>query len=74
MWKTKKFTRVNGTSSVKMICQNSNPSLSKWSDYGPEGKVCNEYTEVSSKTTAVLCPECTQRSVNNVGRSTTKKN
>jgi predicted RNA-binding Zn-ribbon protein involved in translation (DUF1610 family) len=73
MWKTKRFIRTNGTSAVKMICQNSNLNLSKWSDYGPEGEACNIYTEVSEKTTAVLCPECTQRSVNNVGKSTSKK-
>ena len=57
-WKTKE---VNGDR--YMICQNSNPDLSKYPDWGPEFGVCENWSEVGSETTAVLCSECTRRSL-----------
>jgi hypothetical protein len=63
MWKTKEITRPNGTKRIMMICQNSKPAESKWGDFAPEGGVCENWTEVSPKTTASLCHQCTQRTV-----------
>jgi hypothetical protein len=63
MWKTKKITRSNDTTAILMICQNSNPSSSKWIDFLPENGPCKNWIEVSPKTTAVLCHECTSRTV-----------
>lgn len=63
MWKTKEVARENGSKAMHMICQNSKPELSKWSDYGPDEGVCNNYSEVGKDTVAHLCWECTARSV-----------
>ena len=57
-WKTKE---VNGR--IHMICQNSNPDLSKYPDFAPEFGVCENWEEVSRITDAVLCSECTRRSL-----------
>ena len=63
MWKTKTKTRKNGTEARFMICQNSKPAESKWSDFVPESGTCENWSEVGPKATASLCSECTQRSV-----------
>lgn len=60
-WKTKD---VDGRR--MMQCMNSNPSNSKWADFAPEEGNCEMWTEVSNKTTASLCWQCTSRSVNNL--------
>lgn len=60
-WKTKE---VNGVR--MMICQNSKPTMSKYSEYAPESGECEEWSEVGSDTTASLCWKCTARSVNNI--------
>jgi hypothetical protein len=48
-----------------MICQNSDLEHSKYPDWSPnEGDdVCKEWSEVGSDTTAVLCADCTRRSL-----------
>jgi len=63
MWKTKKYDRGNGSLGKSMICQNSNPSESKWNDYAPENGKCGNWVEVGDTAVAALCPECTSRSV-----------
>lgn len=60
-WKTK---TVDGKR--MMICMNSKPDQSKWGDYAPDEGVCENWTEVSNKTTGSLCWRCTSRSVNNL--------
>ncbi|MDC1282505.1 hypothetical protein N8Z10_01010 [bacterium] len=64
MWKTKEVTNENGSKRKMMICQNSKPELSKWSDYAPEEGVCSNYGEVGKDAVARLCWQCTARSVN----------
>jgi hypothetical protein len=39
-----------------MICQNSKPGGKYWKDV-----LCNEWSEVGNKTTAVLCSRCTSK-------------
>jgi hypothetical protein len=63
MWKTKEV-EVKGRKVISMICQNSEPEKSKWSEFGPEDGPCGNWTVVVAETTASLCPECAQRSVN----------
>ena len=46
-----------------MICQNSNPELSKYPQWGPEEGVCDEWAEVGHETSALTCWRCTQRSL-----------
>jgi hypothetical protein len=58
VWKTKE---VNGRR--MMICQNSNPELSKYPEWGPENGRCDKWSEVGAETTAVICSDCTQRSL-----------
>ena len=65
MWKTKE-TEVKGRKVVSMICQNSEPLKSKWAEFGPEDGPCENWTIVANDATASLCPECAQRSVNNI--------
>jgi hypothetical protein len=60
-WKTKK---EDGR--IMMICQNSKPTMSKYSEFAPEDGECTEWSEVGSDTTASLCWRCTGRSVNNI--------
>lgn len=60
-WKTKE---VNGKR--MMICQNSKPTLSKYSEFAPEEGECEEWSEVGQDSTASLCWKCTSRSVNNI--------
>tara|TARA_B100000768_G_scaffold64085_1_gene61879 strand:- start:325 stop:561 length:237 start_codon:yes stop_codon:yes gene_type:complete len=60
-WKTKE---VDGRR--MMICQNSKPTMSKYSEFAPENGECDEWSEVGSDSTAVLCWRCTARSVNNI--------
>ena len=64
IWESKEVRRENGTSKRMMICQNSNLELSKWSDFAPEYGACREWVEVVHETTAVLCSNCTSRSIN----------
>lgn len=59
VWKTKQIDRERA-----MICQNSNPALSKYPNWGPEVGVCDNWSKVGHQTTAVLCSDCTQRSLN----------
>ena len=49
-----------------MICQNSKPTMSKYSEFAPEDGECNEWSEVGSDSTGSLCWRCTARSVNNI--------
>jgi|TARA_B110000977_G_scaffold201047_1_gene293873 hypothetical protein len=60
-WKTKE---VDGRR--MMICQNSKPTMSKYSEFAPEDGDCTEWSEVSHDTTGSLCWRCTARSVNNI--------
>lgn len=64
IWETRGAKRENGTIRRLMICQNSNPNVSKWGDYAPEDGPCNEWVEVGEETTAALCWKCTARTVN----------
>ena len=63
-WQTREIKRENGTINRLMICQNSNPEISKWGDYAPEDGPCDEWVEVGHETTAILCHRCTMRTVN----------
>ena len=47
-----------------MICQNSEPENSKWGEFVSENGPCENWVPVSESATAVLCPDCTARSVN----------
>lgn len=60
-WKTKK----DGTT-ITMICMNSDLDESRYPQWAPnDGETkCKQWTEVADKTSAVLCSECTRRSVN----------
>lgn len=58
IWKSKEVDKRR-----YMICQNSNPSLSKYPEWGPEVGVCDNWSEVGAETTAVICSACTQRSL-----------
>ena len=60
-WKTKK---KNGR--TLMICQNSNPELSKYPQWGPEKGICEEWSEVGPDTTASTCWRCAARSVSDM--------
>lgn len=64
IWETRERRRENGSIQLEMICQNSKPELSKWSDFVPEDGICNEWVKVGPEVTAVLCSSCTARSVN----------
>jgi hypothetical protein len=64
IWETRNSKRENGSVKRLMICQNSNPTVSKWGDYCPEDGPCDEWVEVGEKTTATLCWKCTARTVN----------
>ena len=66
MWKSKEVIGEKGRKTRTMICQNSNLESSKWAEYSPEGEPCSNWVEVSMEATAVLCSECTQRTVNNI--------
>ena len=59
-WKTKE---IDGR--PYMICQNSDLEFSKYPDWSPDHgeSKCKEWTEVVKETTAVLCSECTRRSL-----------
>ena len=61
IWKTKQVGNKK-----MMICQNSNPALSKYSEYVPEEGVCESWSEVGTDTSAILCWHCVSRSVNNI--------
>ncbi len=58
IWKTKE---VDGRR--LMICQNANPELSKYPQWGPETGICEEWSEVGVDTTASTCWRCASRSV-----------
>jgi hypothetical protein len=64
MWKSKQVINEKGRTIRTMICQNSNPELSKWRDFVSEDGPCENWVEVSEEATAVLCSDCTGRSVN----------
>jgi len=66
MWKTKVVVNEKGRLIRSLICQNSKPELSKWAEYRPDEGVCENWVEVGNDATAILCSECTQRSVNNI--------
>ena len=65
MWKTKEV-EIKDRKVLLMICQNSEPEKSKWAEYAPEDGTCQNWTPVGAEVTASLCPECVQRSVNNI--------
>jgi hypothetical protein len=69
MWKSKQVINEKGRTIRTMICQNSEPENSKWGEFAPEDGPCSTWVPVGETATAVLCSDCTQRSVNNV-RST----
>jgi len=71
MWKSKQVINEKGRTIRTMICQNSDPSLSKWSEFAPEDGPCENWVPVSEGATGVLCSECTQRSVNNIRGAST---
>ncbi len=59
VWKTKETGRRR-----MMICQNSNPELSKYPQWGPaDGAKCDEWAEVGEDTVALTCWRCAARSV-----------
>jgi hypothetical protein len=58
VWKTKE---KDGR--LMMICQNSNPELSKYPQWGPRQGICEEWSEVGNNTTASTCWQCAARSV-----------
>lgn len=59
-WKTKQVGNRR-----MMICQNSDLEYSKYPDWAPDNgdNTCHNYSEVGKDTTAVLCDECTRRSL-----------
>lgn len=46
-----------------MICQNSDPTRSKYPDWAPEDGPCTEWVEVGVDATAVTCSKCVNRSM-----------
>lgn len=66
MAKTKEVIRKNGSKLRKMLCINSKPGESKWGEYAPEGGVCENWSTVALDAIAVLCSECTERSIGKV--------
>lgn len=61
IWKTK---FKEGKRVVRMmICQNSNPELSKYPQWGPAQGTCDEWSEIGSDCVASTCWRCAQRSV-----------
>jgi len=58
IWKTKEKDGRR-----MMICQNSNPELSKYPQWGPAQGICDEWSEVNKNTTASTCHRCAARSV-----------
>ena len=71
MWKSKQVINEKGRTIRTMICQNSNPLESKWSDFVPEDGPCENWVVVAENATAVLCSDCVQRSVNNIRGAST---
>lgn len=66
MAKTKKVWKTKTVDNRRhMICQNSDLSMSKYSDWSPDNgdSKCENWSEVGANTDAVLCSECTQRSL-----------
>lgn len=64
MWKSKEVINEKGRTIRTMICQNSEPENSKWGEFVSENGPCENWVPVSESATAVLCPDCTARSVN----------
>jgi hypothetical protein len=65
-WKTKMMeTSILGTKTGKMghamICMNSKPELSKYSQAAPEDGVCDQWVFTGVETASVLCSNCVQR-------------
>lgn len=71
MWKSKQVINEKGRTIRTMICQNSEPENSKWGEFAPEDGPCKNWVPVGETATAVLCSDCTQRSVNNARVSST---
>lgn len=65
MWKSKQVINEKGRTIRTMICQNSEPERSKWKDFVGEDGPCKNWVPVGDNVSAVLCSDCTQRSVNN---------
>lgn len=66
MAKTKKNWKTKMVDNRRMmICQNSDLEFSKYPDWAPDEGTskCGVWSEVGHNTTAVLCDECTRRSL-----------
>jgi hypothetical protein len=61
VWKTKEKDGRR-----MMICQNSNPELSKYPQWGPADGVCDEWSEVGDDTVSLTCWRCATRSVRGI--------
>jgi len=61
VWKTKEKDGRR-----MMICQNSNPELSKYPEWGPDDGICEEWSEVGQDTVASTCWKCASRSVRGI--------
>ena len=64
-YKTKKIDGQHA-----MLCQNSNPSTSKYAAFAPEEGPCDAYVKCSENSVRVLCNACVQRSLTNLGKVT----
>jgi hypothetical protein len=53
-----------------MLCQNSNPATSKYAAFAPEEGPCDVYVKCSETSIRVLCSNCVQRSLTNLGKVT----
>lgn len=65
-WKTRMMeTTILGSKTGKMghamICMNSKPELSKYSQAAPEDGVCDQWVFSSPDSASVLCSNCVQR-------------
>jgi|GEM_PF-1613967 hypothetical protein len=65
-WKTKMMETVHlgnktGKMAHAMICMNSKPELSKYSQAAPEDGVCDQWVFTGTEIASVLCSNCVQR-------------
>lgn len=61
VWKTRNNPKTNR---MEMICQNSEPEYSLYPEsLPPEGKKCKNWGSAESKTSYILCWECSQRMI-----------
>lgn len=58
VWKTREVGK-----DLLMICQNSNPELGKYPEWGPEFGVCENWVKIGRESVAVICSDCFQRSL-----------